>query len=319
MRKRLIFTLSLALFFAVIISAGAPLPAAGEDPLPLKLIKGRSGSAAVLEGGSIYILGGASANAVLGDIEKLDLKTGKTAFVTDKLHPRKYHTAQAYKGKIYIMGGHGHSDVVEIYDIAADTVTFGAPMPQPRYMPASVLIDGKIYIIGGGYLKKFKPPSEEEASDKVDVYDIEKDTWIEKASMPTARQTTAALLNGKIYAIGGYNNETALSDFDIYSIKADTWAKQPALPFALSANEAVVIGDKIFSFGDYAEPGRVCFYDPAAGTWKILKTDYRPSYNNSVIAAGESVYIIGGNASPEDFNIDLIQVIPQKKLLELSK
>lgn len=42
----------------------------------------------------------------------------------------------------------------------------------------------------------------------VEVYDPSTDTWTTKAPMPTGRrQLAASVVNGKIYAIGGYVNK----------------------------------------------------------------------------------------------------------------
>jgi hypothetical protein len=58
-------------------------------------------------------------------------------------------------GRIYIMGGTGTGSVshniVEAYDVVANTRTPVAPMPTPRSGLAAALgPDGLIYAIGGG-------------------------------------------------------------------------------------------------------------------------------------------------------------------------
>jgi N-acetylneuraminic acid mutarotase len=51
----------------------------------------------------------------------------------------------------------------------------------------------------------------------VEAYDPATDTWTTKAPMPTARQgLAAAVVNGSLYAIGGYNG-SYLSTVESYT------------------------------------------------------------------------------------------------------
>ena len=60
------------------------------------------------------------------------------------------------------------------------------------------MVDGKIYVIGGTRLHKL-------IFSTVNVYDPATDTWTIEDGMPGQRAGLSAdLVNGKIYAIGGW-------------------------------------------------------------------------------------------------------------------
>ncbi len=59
-------------------------------------------------------------------------------------------------------------------------------------------------------------------------------TWQQLASMPTARQELAsAVLNGKIYVIGGLNADgISTNTVEVYNPATNTWTSAQPLPLA---------------------------------------------------------------------------------------
>jgi N-acetylneuraminic acid mutarotase len=71
-------------------------------------------------------------------------------------------------------------------------------MPDTRGAHSSSVADGIIYVFGGTRTGSNLGITE------VEAYDPVKDSWVEKANMPTGRHTlSSCALDGKIYAIGG--------------------------------------------------------------------------------------------------------------------
>jgi N-acetylneuraminic acid mutarotase len=70
--------------------------------------------------------------------------------------PRSEIAGVALNGKIYIIGGFDENGLstttVEVYDPIADKWTTAAPLPQPLDHTAVASYDGKLYVVGGGYL-----------------------------------------------------------------------------------------------------------------------------------------------------------------------
>ncbi len=295
-------------------SRSLPLPYLIPGDLEIEgyLETGRYGMPAVVSAGHIYVLGGSGvATRSLGTAEKYDPGEKKSRIVTDRLLPRRYHTAQAYRGKIYLMGGvtpdpeSGRltaTGIVERYDPDTGRVEWVAPMSHPRRTPISVLHRGKIYVIGGSVRRG-------ERVGVVEIYDIERDSWSRGAEMPTGRECDAVLYRDRIYAIGGYDGRDSLRTFEVYDIAADRWEALPDLPFPLSAHHSAVSGDRLYSFGNYHDPSMVSSHDFATGRWEILETAYTPSRHNAVVKRKGRIYIIGGNIATRDSHLDYVQSV----------
>ena len=74
-----------------------------------------------------------------------------------------------------------------------------AGMPFPRLFFSVSAAGELVYVIGGTLAEPIA---------RVDTYDPSTDTWTQKADMPSARAGVAtAVVNGKVYAIGGWSNQ----------------------------------------------------------------------------------------------------------------
>jgi len=131
------------------------------------------------------------------------------------------------------------------------------------------------------------------------------DVWTQKADMPTARLgLTTAVVNGKIYAIGGYAraNSPAMKTVEEYDPATDTWTAKADMPTARMWLSASVVDGKIYAIGGWVnfwEPGisTVEEYDPATDTW-TKKADLptaRLGLTTSVVDG--LIYAIGGGTT----------------------
>jgi N-acetylneuraminic acid mutarotase len=288
-----------------------------------KINPGRYGLAAAAINDAIYIIGGSSSGGFVGKVEKYNVKDKTVVSLTNKLLPRRYHTAQSFEEKIYIIGGvvagPRFSQIMttrlERYDPKTNEVKKLAPLPTPRGKPASVIYNGKIYVIGGSIIKDVVQIDKKYFDERayyyftgiVEIYDIAANKWTSGSNKPTPSECDAVLYNGKIYAIGGYNG-LPQNTFEVYDLAADRWEKLPDLPFTISAHHAAVLNDKIYTFGDYYDLNRVCQYDFGTGQWSILNTNFERSRHNAVVACGDAIYIIGGNVALSDSWLNDIQI-----------
>jgi N-acetylneuraminic acid mutarotase len=114
-----------------------------------------------------------------------------------------------------------------------------ANMPTARYSLSTIVVNGKIYAIGGiGGLTI------------VEEFDPETDTWTRKADMPTGRSFLAAnVVNDKIYVLGGNAGPnlwgTTLASVEIYDPATDTWTKGVDMPRPRDAFGTSVVNRKI--------------------------------------------------------------------------
>lgn len=175
-----------------------------------------------------------------GEWEELD-------FETDESHVGA--VAEAYRGKLYIIGGEGSSGrVVEECDPDEasdpdDTCELKQSSPTRRFEAASALYNGKIYVIGGG---------ENTTEDRITAYDIEDDEWDTGLTpMPKRlRRARTAVINSRIYVIGGEDETGRESDsvFE-YNPGSDTWRTLRRLPSARSGPAVGAISSRLFVIG----------------------------------------------------------------------
>lgn len=144
---------------------------------------------------------------------------GKWTRKTDMPTPRSSLSSSVVNGKIYVIGGArfgksgggriGESlSTVEEYDPATDKWTKKADMPTARRSLSTSVINGKIYAIGGIGGRLIGGVNEGSSLSTVEEYDPVSDKWTKKTDMPTARRRlSTSVMSGRIYAIGGRNNE----------------------------------------------------------------------------------------------------------------
>ncbi|MBI4389617.1 MAG: galactose oxidase, partial [Nitrospinae bacterium] len=97
--------------------------------------------------------------------------------------PRTEASAAPLDGKIYIVGGFtptGIANKVEELDTRTGTWTERSPMPRPLHHTSVTAVGGKLYVIGGFSTGMWTPVN------ATYEYDPVKDSWTEKAHMPTA-------------------------------------------------------------------------------------------------------------------------------------
>jgi RNA polymerase sigma factor (sigma-70 family) len=175
------------------------------------------------------------------------------------------------------------------------TWTRKADMPTARRMVATCVVDGKIYAIAG-----VKP-----ASSEVEVYDPETNTWARRTDMPTARVLEKALsvVNGKVYAIGGFREGEVFSTVEEYDPKTDTWTQKADMPTARGHASACAVNGKIYAIGGCKDehlnwPGLsiVEEYDPATDTWTRKKDMPTARLSLDTVAVNGRIFAIGGIA-----------------------
>ena len=215
--------------------------------------------------------------------------------------PRAFLSSAVFKGKIYVFGGYsgirGNDPVYENtnqeYDPATDTWKTKSSMSTCKGSTCACTVGDKIYVIGGwNYLLTntgFKT---------VEIYDPATDTWSTGTNMPTARKArfAAAVVNDKIYAIGGGLLGQAMSTVEEYDPVTDTWTTKADMPTKRCLLSASVVDGKIYAIGGAISAIRptVEEYDPATDTWttKADMPTQRKGLSTSVVNG--KIYAIGG-------------------------
>jgi len=240
----------------------------------------RFGLSATTVNGKIYALGGTSGNQSfpISTVEEYDPGTDLWSVKTNMPTPRWKVTSSTVNGTIYTIGGGATGNqcsptgTVEAYDpIANAWTTTKKPMSTARWGAASDVLNGQIYVAGGS---QSCPQGSVIVSFELEVYDPSADAWTSKMPMPTARwDLAAAAVNGKLYAIGGWDaiNQTALDVVEEFDPGTNSWTTKSHMPTKRSGLTAVVINGKLYAFGGIDKFNRLLtaldIYDPTTDKW----------------------------------------------------
>ncbi len=178
-----------------------------------------------------------------------------------------------------------------------DTWETKASMPTGVTGAAGAVIDGKLYLAGGGTLSG--------PTNILQVYDRATDTWALLASQPTLVVGAAVgVINGKIYVAGGAingdtNNTTNL--LQVYDRAADSWdLTKAAMPTPRNTMSGAVVDGKLYVFGGMQNcapcitMNTVEVYDPVADSWSTGAVMPTARRNHGVAAINGKIYVVGG-------------------------
>jgi N-acetylneuraminic acid mutarotase len=196
-------------------------------------------------------------------------------------------------GKLYVVGGSANfsywTNILQVYDSASNSWTSGAPLTIPNIGEAQAgVIDDKLYVAGGrrcydgntggGY-----------SVNSLWVYDPATNTWSPKAPMSTYRgAAAAAVINGKLYVLGGYsrndegpdNSTYTYNTMEVYDPATDTWSTKAPMPTNRWYHNVAVVNGILYVMGGYSSINNgiseiidtVYAYDPVTNTWTTNTT-----------------------------------------------
>ena len=125
------------------------------------------------------------------------------------------------------------------------------------------------------------------------------DSWTRLEPMPTAREGLGvAVVDGKIYAIGGSAGSGPLDTNEMYDPATNTWVSKQPMPSARGRFGITVYQNKIYVMGGasqsrFTDANEV--YDPATDTWETKAS--MPAGGRSELAVNAvngKIYAIGG-------------------------
>ncbi len=215
-------------------------------------------------------------------------------------------TSAVLDKKIHIIGGfeEGHvtTSAVEVYDPITNKWTAAAPLPQPLDHTAAASYNGKLYVIGGGYLDR------NVLSNKLFIYDSNTNQWTEGATLPNARGAlTANFIKGILYVVGGVDPEKTLTSTLAYNPTTNKWTEKAPMPTAREHLTSAVVNGKLYVIGgrsngmSYNVDANEA-YDPTTDKWTILEPMPSKRGGLASVAVNGSIYVFGGEQPSGTFN-----------------
>lgn len=204
---------------------------------------------AATDGTTIFLAGGLAEDGAVDLLEAWTPGDAAPRALKPLPAPRSRVSLVYLNGKLYAIGGveqnESRSGRVDIYDLATDTWSSGAPMPTPRECDAAV-VEGRI-LVPGGY-------DGENAISVVELYDPATDTWTNAPALPLPLSAHHLALVGRtLYTFGSYH---ALDLVTAYDVDSGAWSVVD-VPYRPSRhNEVVFDGTEVIVTGGNTSPAR---------------------------------------------------------------
>jgi N-acetylneuraminic acid mutarotase len=131
-------------------------------------------------------------------------------------------------------------------------------------------------------------------------------SWVALEPIPTIRSGLGvAVVNDKVYAIGGVNDSGYLSTNEEYDPVTNTWTTKASMPTLRSDFGIAVVNNKIFCIGgivayDWSGNGEGILsavnevYDPSTDTWESRTSMPTVRQRPKAAAVNGEIYVIGG-------------------------
>jgi hypothetical protein len=284
----------------------------------------RNSNPAVVHNGLIFTIGGQGDASIENDVwaspdgEHWTLVTDSPGFA------EKYgHTAVVHNNRIYVIGGSdsgailtndvwsspdginwtqetagGGGFIVENPESGTVEWSSGPLVFQPRKGHASVILNDRIYVIGGY-------GDDGEKSDVWSSTNGQQWTLVtENAGFGARQDLAAAVLNGRIYIMGGfYFGEAGAGDdvgyYDVWSsADGETWTLETNdAPFGTwYLNRAVALNGKIYVVGHNVGADGDVWSSENGSVWEMetATAEYGQRWFSGVAAMNGVIYLIGG-------------------------
>jgi hypothetical protein len=235
----------------------------------------------------IYAIGGGN----LGVNEEYDPATDTWTTKASMPDDQACFAIAVSQGTIYCIGGmpigfSGASDTNRVYDPVTDSWEIKSSMPTGRYGLQANSVNGKIYCMGGQRLVGYNQGFEELSV--TEIYDPASDKWSTGASMPNPASYVSAVIDNKIFVIGG-------SITQIYDPKTDTWSTGAPPPEAIgdaaaAATTGMMAPPRIYVYNGAS----LQVYDPSTDSWTFGAPPPTRRPNLGIAVMSDLLYFIGG-------------------------
>lgn len=309
MKRGLVFLLILTLMSSVMPFAFA------EDSVEQWIPKNsmsipRSSLRTEIVNGKIYAIGGKG--QAMPSVEEYDPISNEWTTKAPMPNARLYFETVVLDNKIYVLGGEAPSAAsynisadVRMYDPETNTWVLKAPMSVSRSKFKAVLLDGKIYAIGGSSQTGDESP----ITSSVEKYDPVTNTWESLPSVAAISEFEAVVNDGLIYVMGGKGRvENSLSSVFAFDPINNKWTKKANMPSPRAEFESVLVNEKIYVIGGRINNSRtglngICEYDPKTDSWTSKKSmsSGRIGFKTAIING--KIYVVGGSSSTSNSSL----------------
>ena len=180
-------------------------------------------------------------------------------------------------------------DTTEIFDPKSNAWSRGPRLPLPLSSLRGVLLDNRIYAVGGAH----------EHQEVASAWRLAPGTaaWAPVAPLRLARMGHGlAALGGRLFAAGGLTGGEATDSVEAYDARRDHWEPVAPLPQARFNLALVASGSALYAIGgsgvDRRPTTSVSVFDPNGGTWRDGPALPQPLSNFGAAVFGERIHAV---------------------------
>ena len=141
---------------------------------------------------------------------------------------------------------------VEVYHRDKDVWTEVAPLSCRRQECAAVVVQQTLYVIGGVVSELRNGSMYRHHDNSTECWTPKTNSWRKVASMHLSRSNHGvAVLNGKIYALGGVTGKLYLRSVECYDPMTNQWKTVAPMINSRSIFNAAVVDGKLYAIGGY--------------------------------------------------------------------
>lgn len=285
-------------------SLGAPIPT------PRQML------AAASDGKLVYTVGGTNGSSDLPTLEAYDPAAKAWTSLPALPQARSDLGVAITDGRLVAVGGVSSGQVlktVSVFDLMTKTWTGLPDMTTPRHGMAVAAVEKSVYAIGGSTgvgdgqvtaaaevlklpARKIQPASQ----------------WRSLPDAPTARLMMAwAVLNNKIWIIGGLQNGVALQTVESYDPHSGAWETGPPLPIPLHHAAAATYRGEVVVLGgasDNLANASNKVFALRGGNWVELPSLTHARAAPAAAVVGDKLVAVGGQNAK--------QLVPQTEVFD---
>jgi N-acetylneuraminic acid mutarotase len=300
--------------------AEVPAPTQAFATLP----EATSSFGAVADDGWLYVYGGHvvathnySRESVSGKFHRMKLDAPGAWETLPGGRPLQGMNLAAHAGKIYLVGGmeprnekgqpadnHSIPEVAR-FDPANGRWEQMPPLPEPRSSHDVAVVGDQLIVVGGWALEGPK----QHWRDTVLILDLSaaKPSWRSVPQPFQRRALMTAVLDGKVYVIGGMNSQQkVVRDVSIFDPKTNQWSEGPALPEGTNAGFAPAVGVHRGQLYVSIADGTLLRLNLAKAEW-VKAGEAAPRVAHRLASCGDKLLVIGGAAKGKNF--DLVEAV----------
>ncbi|WP_227014222.1 Kelch repeat-containing protein [Bacillus amyloliquefaciens] len=224
----------------------------------------RVGSCTAVIGNCIYVFGGYNGATVYKSVDVYDTETNTWGSAPDIPTPTCHASAAVINDTIYLIGGFD-TDAAHSQHYAFDTLsqTWSVKKAPPIniYATETEVFNGKSYLIGGQTKEVVQGHIRSNLNEFIYEYDPVLDRWSRKKFLGPLQNTSTAVLNNKIYIIGGRKNPSVIEPLTkVYDPIKDEISVENPYPFERYDARIAAVGDNLYLFGGLTPSGLALEY-----------------------------------------------------------